>query len=436
MKNELTPEKLKLICLNLSSEISNKDPFLCNKDITIFNSSIIEIKNSDRLLIASRGFYGNVRSWDGINFVILSLFTKKLKKIKQNILDIDPKIVKEPNMKFKDQEKKIIPHGEKLLEGPEDPRLFYRGKEIYILMNELNKDKKRHMFISKIDLINLSYGEKIEICKSLSSDFEKNWGPFIYKNKLHMLYDINPLRIFELDNDFNCKQVCNINDKILKKFGESYPDLDFHIRNSSNLIDVGNNIFLGMGHGVLDYKDMIDINKYLIPSFDKSKYSNKDKDYFKRFFKLYTGFFYKLDMKKKEIIELSPFFQLPNYESKQELIFFPTSIYLDNKNFINISYNVGDNRSYFLRLHLDVINVSLYGKYTIDFQVNHNINQNYYLELIRSIRKVLGYPLERKEYYRFGDVDKIYASKKKRASKKRASKKRELKKKTKRKNKR
>ena len=38
-------------------------------------------------------------------------------------------------------------------------------------------------------------------------------------------------------------------------------------------------------------------------------------------------------MVSKEIIEISPFFQLPNYESKQELIFFPTSIYLDKYNF-------------------------------------------------------------------------------------------------------
>ena len=80
MKNKLTSEKLKLICLNLSDEISKGDNFLSNKDVTIFNSSIIEIKNSNNLLIASRGWYGNVRSWSGINFVILSLFTNKLKK--------------------------------------------------------------------------------------------------------------------------------------------------------------------------------------------------------------------------------------------------------------------------------------------------------------------------------------------------------------------
>ena len=174
--NKLTPEKLRLICINLSDEISKGDYFLSNKDVTIFNSSIIEIKGSDKLLIASRGWYGNVRSWDGINFVILSLFTKKLKKIRQNILDIDPKIVRDHNLKFSDQVKKIVPHGEKILEGPEDPRLFYHKGDIYILINELNDKKQRHMFISKIDLENLTYGDKIEICKNLSSDFEKNWG--------------------------------------------------------------------------------------------------------------------------------------------------------------------------------------------------------------------------------------------------------------------
>ena len=104
-------------------------------------------------------------------------------------------------------------------------------------------------------------------------------------------------------------------------------------------------------------------------------------------------------MNSKEITEISPFFQLPNYESKQELIFFPTSIYLDDKKYVNISYNIGDNRSYFLRLHLDIINISLYDKFSVDFQLNHNINQNYYLELVRNIRKSLGYPVQKKKYY-------------------------------------
>ena len=422
MKYNFTEDQLKLICINLSDEIKKGDKLLNNKDITIFNSSIIELKNSSNLLIASRGWFGNIRSWDGINFVILSLFTKDLKKIKQNILDIDKNLLKNKELEFTEFKNKIIPHGKQLLDGPEDPRLFYYKNDIYILVNNLTKDKKRHMFVSKIDINNLNYDiNKTDLCKSLSTNFEKNWGSFIYKNKLHMLYDINPLKIFEVDDDFKCKMICNVNDIILKKFNESYPDLNFHIRNSTNLINLDSNKYLGMGHGVLDYENNIDINKYLIPSFEKSKYSSIDKEYFKKFYKLYTGFFFILDMNKKEITEISPFFQLPNYESKQELIFFPTCIYLDNEKYVNISYNVGDNRSYFLRLHLDIIKISLYDKKNIDFQVNHNINTNYYLELTRNIRKLMGYNVLRKDYYKFKDVNKTLSSrgsKKKNKSKK------------------
>ena len=414
MKYNFSDKQLKLICINLSEEIKKGDKLLNNKDVTIFNSSIIEIKNSNNLLIASRGWYGNVRSWDGINFVILSIFTKDLKKIKQNILDIDPDLLKNKNASFKTLKMKVIPHGKQLAIGPEDPRLFYYKNDIYILVNQLTKDKKRNMFISKINLDTLDYNlEKNIICKALSTNFEKNWGSFIFKNKLHMLYDINPLKIFEVNDDYKCKIICNYKDTILERFKKSYPDLHFHIRNSTNLINIGSNKYLGLGHAVLDYKDDTDINKYLIPSFNKSKYSKFDKGYFKRYFKLYTGFFFTVDMNKKRINEISPFFQLPNYESKQELIFFPTSIYLDKDNYVNISYNVGDNRSYFVKIHLNIILLSLYDKKNIDFQVNHNINPNYYIEMIRNIRKLLGFPILTKDYYKFKDVNKTLGIKKK-----------------------
>ena len=77
---EFDEEKLKLVCINFSDEIVGDDEFLMNDDVTVFNSSILQLKDSDDLLVASRGWYGNIRSWDGINFIIMSLFTKDLKK--------------------------------------------------------------------------------------------------------------------------------------------------------------------------------------------------------------------------------------------------------------------------------------------------------------------------------------------------------------------
>jgi len=409
MKYDFEEKQLEMVCINLSDEIKGDDELLNNEDVTIFNSSMLPLKNSDDLLIASRGWYGNIRSWDGINFVILSLFTKDLKKKKQNILDIDKKVFKDKKRKFKELKNEVIPHGDKLLKGPEDPRLFYHNDDIYILINDLTDENKRHMFVSKVDPKKLEYKEKIELCESLSSKFEKNWGPFIYDDKLHLVYDINPLKVFELEDDFECKEKFSVNSEIMTKLTESYPDLHFHIRNSTNLISLDSNEYLGLGHGVLDYKDNIDLNKYLIPLLKDSKYSDSDKDYFKKFYKLYTGFFYKLNMERQEITEISPFFQLPNYESKQELIFFPTSIHLDNDDYVNISYNIGDNRSYFLKLHLDIVNLSLYDKNNIDFQVNYNINSNFYIELIRNIRKLMGFSTKKKDYYKFGDINNIFA---------------------------
>ena len=46
--------------------------------------------------------------------------------------------------------------------------------------------------------------------------------------------------------------------------------IDFTI--SSTLVDLGSGKYLGMGHGVLDYKGDSNLNKYFIPAIDKSKY--------------------------------------------------------------------------------------------------------------------------------------------------------------------
>ena len=90
-------------------------------------------------------------------------------------------------------------------------------------------------------------------------------------------------------------------------------------------------------------------------------------------------------MDKKEITKLSPFFQLPSKESKQELIFFPTSMYEDKDKFLHISYSLGDNRSYLCKLHTEVVKASLYNKENINMHMNFNINPNYYLELLRTL---------------------------------------------------
>ena len=80
-----------------------------------------------------------------------------------------------------------------------------------MLINEIDdieKDpRKRHMYLSTIDVETLNYDalQKTKICEFLSTNFEKNWGPFTYKNKMYMLYDINPLRTMEVVGQINVK---------------------------------------------------------------------------------------------------------------------------------------------------------------------------------------------------------------------------------------
>mgnify|MGYP001202974151 CR=1 FL=1 len=286
-------DQLKMRCINLTEEIKRGEVLLNYDEITVFNSAILPIKGTTNFLVATRGWYGNIRSWDGINFVILSIFNKDMRKIRQNILDVDKKIlneniVKRKVLKFKEFKlDKFVIHEDRAgrLGGPEDPRLFYHNGDIYIMVNQLNRSSKysnppRHMFVSKINLDTLEYKnrwdksnddkekhKKTPLCEKLSTSFEKNWGSFTYKNKLHMLYDINPLKIYTVDKDFKCKMICNIEDKILKRIDESYPDLKFHLRNSTNLVKLDGNKYLGLGHAVLDYKGNIDINKYFIPFY-------------------------------------------------------------------------------------------------------------------------------------------------------------------------
>ena len=112
---------------------------------------------------------------------------------------------------------------------------------------------------------------------------KKNWGPFIYEDKLHMVYDINPLKVFELEDDFKCELKFDIKNEILNQFTNSFPDLHFHIRNSTNLIHIKDDEYLGLGHGVLDYKGNTDINKYLIPFSENQNIQIQIKNIFKDF---------------------------------------------------------------------------------------------------------------------------------------------------------
>ena len=132
-------EELDLTCIGLTDEIKRGNPMLSSKKITIFNSSVLPLKNTNNFLVASRGWYGNIRSWDGLNFIILSVFNQNYKKLEQKIIDIDTELLKGKLMEFKTYKTRIIEHKNAISEGPEDPRLFYWKNDIYMLINEIDE---------------------------------------------------------------------------------------------------------------------------------------------------------------------------------------------------------------------------------------------------------------------------------------------------------
>ena len=58
-----------------------------------------------------------------------------------------------------------------------------------------------------------------------------------------MLYDINPLKIFELNDNFKCKLKINTNDLLLKKLMKLSRFTFPYKNNSTNLINIGKNDF-------------------------------------------------------------------------------------------------------------------------------------------------------------------------------------------------
>jgi hypothetical protein len=83
--------------------------------------------------------------------------------------------------------------------GVEDPRYFVYKNDTYIIMNGLDKNNKRNMYLFNI--------EKNNFCKLYISNYnisgiskQKNWIPYINNDKVYIIYSISPLCILEVIN--------------------------------------------------------------------------------------------------------------------------------------------------------------------------------------------------------------------------------------------
>ena len=147
-----------------------------------------------------------------------------------------------------------------LIKGYEDPRaVVIEDKIILVCSVRANSSKYYQVCIIKIDanklltspkVLKIEYDDVILLhpCDN-SKRHQKNWSPFVYKDKLHLVYSINPQIIYSCNT--NTGQV----DKILEK---TYKNIPMNkMRGGSNLIpwihpELGN-VLITIVHGKIKW---------------------------------------------------------------------------------------------------------------------------------------------------------------------------------------
>jgi hypothetical protein len=150
----------------------------------------------------------------------------------------------------------IIPKSYNIIfeRGFEDPRSIIIGNYLYLVVSSRNSlYKKNQMFLIQIRTSDLNHTKNItpkriiEITPSLIEiQSQKNWMPFLYDNKLHFVYNVNPHIIFE----------CDINTgKCIEKYNKKYFNFTLNARGSSNIIEWYSIKYKKVYLGITHYRD-------------------------------------------------------------------------------------------------------------------------------------------------------------------------------------
>jgi predicted GH43/DUF377 family glycosyl hydrolase len=82
-------------------------------------------------------------------------------------------------------------------DGIEDVRFFILKKKIYGIGNAYKANLRRRMCLIQLEKKELVF---LDIpSEADSSDIQKNWSPFVYKNRLMCEYNIEPHHVLEID---------------------------------------------------------------------------------------------------------------------------------------------------------------------------------------------------------------------------------------------
>ena len=311
---------------------------------------------------------------------ILKDITSSVKSINEsekddfNISDLKIKKDDSINNILKDTTSSVKPINESE-KTPEDSRLFSYNNTVYLLYNRV-KQNKRLMY-----LYDMNKNEEIELCSLISSNFEKNWGLFIHNNMKHIVYSVDPLKVYNIDGNYQCNlensiEYINIFEQIKKTFHDNN-NIHVHFRNSSKLIPK-DGFYYGLGHCVFDTKEVGGL-KNLIDS------SHPDYDFFKNYPKLYLGFIYVLSVNGNnfKIEKISDLFQITK---QKELINFFSDLEIINDKFV-ICHGIGDVEAHITEIPFSDINFRSSDDNKISF-LKYDITKFKNIELTNSIRNL------------------------------------------------
>jgi hypothetical protein len=87
---------------------------------------------------------------------------------------------------------------DKVFSGAEDPRYFWRGKQLGVIFNALCRDGTRRMFMYFHDAKRCI---KLHVPDFRLAGTEKNWSVFVIGEVIYLVYSFNPSIVFRLDDD-------------------------------------------------------------------------------------------------------------------------------------------------------------------------------------------------------------------------------------------
>lgn len=191
-----------------------------------FNPSIVRYQG--KLLLSFRVIPGSIKTFDSL--IGLIWLNDEFEAIsKPQILDLQ--------------------EGIPLHSRAEDARLVVVGEKLYMVYSD-NRDQKVTKGGFRLHVAKLNFdGERFSVLPSvrlLDYDMadplrrEKNWSPFAYENELHLIYSLEPHRIYRYDGTSSCKTV-----------GLSYSSLEWPdsiLRGGTPALPIDNERYLSFFH--------------------------------------------------------------------------------------------------------------------------------------------------------------------------------------------